>query len=116
MVPVFPTYVFINDLSLSRQIQKNILRSELEVGPKKTRPVACKPMVQIQFTVNICDEDFQNFLTWFRSDIGYGSFWFLMNDPFDGVRKRFRFVNTDIAFQKANHLYQATFLIETYDG
>lgn len=115
MIPVFPTYIFINDLSLTREIQENVLRSETEVGPQKTRPVQCRPMVQVQFTVNICEEDYQNFLTWFRSDIAYGSYWFLMNDPFDGVQKRFRFVTTQIAFRKNRHLYQATFLIETYD-
>jgi hypothetical protein len=112
----FPSYIFINDLSLTREIRNNVLRSENEVGPQKTRPVACKPMFQIQFTVNICDEDFQNYLTWFRQDLSYGSNWFLMNDPFDGIKKRFRFVNTQISFQKSNHLYQATFLIESYDG
>lgn len=115
MIPIFPTYIFINDNSLTREIQENVLRSELEVGPVKTRPVQCRPMFQVQFTVNIFEDDYSNFLTWFRTSVAYGSYWFLLNDPFDGVQKRFRFVNTQIAFQKANHLYQGTFLLESYD-
>ncbi len=116
MIPTFPTYIFINDNSLSREIQENVLRSENEVGPNKTRPLQCTPMFRVQFTVSICEDDYQAYLTWFRSSIHYGSDWFLMPDPFDGELKRFRFANTQIQFTKNKLNYQATFLLEGYDG
>lgn len=116
MIPVFPNYVFINDSSLTRQIQDNVLRSQNEVGPNKTRPKSCSPIFQIGFQVTICEQDYQNFLTWFRSDISYGANWFLLPDPFDGVQKRFRFAETQIQFSKNNHVFQSNFLIESYDA
>jgi hypothetical protein len=116
MIPVFPNYVFINDSSLTRQIQDNIIRSDIEVGPQKTRPRQSKPMFNVSFLATICEGDFNNFLTWFRNNASYGSSWFLLKDPFDGVQKRFRFSNTQINFQKSNHIYQATFELESYDG
>ena len=114
MILNFPEYIFIDDSSLTQTFIDNVLRSEMEVGPQKTRPIACKPMVQISFTARICGiEDFKSYKTWFKS-ISYGASWFLLNDPIDGEEKRFRFVNSQIQWSKNVEIYTSTFTLETY--
>lgn len=115
MIPVFPKYVFIDDSTLTRTIQDNVLRSEMEVGPQKTRPRQSSPMVQILFTATICETKFQEWNAWFSNDVSYGSKWFRLNDPFFGQNKRYRFVETQITWTKRGTVYQASFNIEGYN-
>lgn len=117
MIPEFPNYIFIDDSSLSITVQDNVLRSEMEVGPQKTRPIACKPMTQISFIARICGlTDFNSFKAWYKTNLSYGSNWFLLVDPFDGTNKRFRFANTEFPWAKVGEIYTATFTLETIDG
>lgn len=117
MIPSFPDFVFIDDSSLTYTSLENVLRSQMEVGPPKTRPMACKPMFQISFTGRICGlTDFNRFKFWFKSELQYGSNWFLLIDPFDGIEKRFRFVNTQFSWAKFDEIYTATFTLEAVDA
>ena len=115
MIPKFPDFVFINDEGLARRSKNNVLRSEMEVGPQKTRPIQSVPMAEYEISISICDEQLTAWRTWFQESIGSGSYWFLMNDPFDGVSRRFRFVDAEINWGKNGNLLQTTIMIEAYD-
>lgn len=115
MIPSFPRYVFIDDSSLQKAYQSNIIRSEMEIGPQKTRPIQSVRMFQISFKASICDDKEQDFNAWFTNDIGSGGYWFLLSDPFNGTKRRFRFVNTEFAWKKSGNLLQTTFVLEAYD-
>lgn len=116
MVPAFPNYIFINDDGLSRAEIENVRRSEMEVGPSKQRPIQCKSMFNLRFSVSICDDDLSSFYEWFHGDIKSGAFWFLLKDPIDGIEKRFRFVNKELNFQKRGQIYTTDFQLEAYNA
>ena len=65
----FPSFIFIDDRSLVRAYQNNVLRSQMEVGPQKTRPIQSKPLMQISFNVSIHVDDLNNFNNWFYDDV-----------------------------------------------
>ena|SRR5690606_20765654 len=110
----FPEYIFIDDSSLQRVSMNNVIRSEMEIGPQKTRAIQSIPLFQTSMNVSLCDDKLSNWKSWFSS-IRYGQNWFLMNDPFDGIKKRFRFVDTEISWSKTGNLYQTQFVLEAYD-
>lgn len=112
----FPRYVFIDDATLSRATLNNIVRSEMEVGPDKTRPIQSVPMFNISFSVAVPVSRFNEFNTWLRNDNLNGTAWFLLKDPFDGVKKRFRFVNPEFRWVKTGvNLLMTEFTLEGYD-
>lgn len=114
MIPIFPKYIFIDDSTLTYKSMNNVLRSEMDVGPQKTRPIQSNPMTQYNFSASICDDKFSEWITWFRSDIAYGAKWFRMNNPLFGENERFRFVETEIEWVKNGNLFRSTFTIESY--
>lgn len=115
MIPSFPDYVFINDQGLERMMMPNVLRSEMDVGPQKTRPIQSVPMFQAAMDISIRSNRITDFCTWFMNSIGSGAYWFLLNDPFDGVVRRFRFVEYDFAWTKMGNLMQTRIVLEAYD-
>lgn len=115
MMPSLPTYIFIDDLSLIRTTLDNTIRSEMEVGPQKSRPRQSIPMFNVGMQISICAEDLTQFRTWFINEIGSGSYFFLMNDPFDGTRRRFRFVEPTFQWQKTGNNMTASIMLEAYD-
>lgn len=115
MIPRLPDYIFVDDSSLQRKNRDNVLRSEMEVGPQKTRPIQSRPMFEVNFSVSICEDKLSAFNTWWREQIAYGAFWFRLNDPFDGETKRFRFTETVITWKKRGTVFESTFSLEGYD-
>lgn len=116
MMTNLPAYVFIDDSTLSRQDVPNVLRSEMEVGPQKTRPIQSIPLYNLGANISVCLEDFDLFRAWYRNDLKSGAYWFLMNDPFNGVKRRFRFAAYDLTWQKTGNLMSASVTLEAYDG
>lgn len=112
----FPSFIFIDDRSLVRAYQNNVLRSQMEVGPQKTRPIQSKPLMQISFNVSIHVDDLNNFNNWFYDDIGSGAYWFMLKDPFTGENKRFRFSSSEFAWSKVGNVLTSSFVLEAYDG
>jgi hypothetical protein len=115
MIPSFPNYIFIDDSSLQRVTRDNLVKSDMEIGPQKSRPKQSVPMYQISMRVSICDDKLNTWRAWFRTNLGSGAYWFLMNDPFDGTRRRFRFVETELNWVKSGNLLQTSFVLEAYD-
>ena len=115
MIPKFPTYIFIDDSSLQRVSMPNVLRSEMEIGPQKTRPIQSVPLFQFQASISICVDKLLNFRTWYQNEIKFGADWFLMNDPFDGTERRFRFVDYEINWTKYGEVLVSQITLEAYD-
>lgn len=110
----FPNYIFIDDSSIEFATVDNVLRSDIEVGPVKTRPIQSRPMFNVKFDVSVCDEDFPKFKTWFAS-VKYGAYWFFMNHPLTGVNTKVRFLETQLTWSKVGSLFQSEFTLEGYD-
>lgn len=115
MIPKFPSYIFIDDNSLQRATTSNVLRSEMEVGAQKTRPIQSKPMFQTSMSISMRTERLIDFRTWFNNDLKFGAQWFTLNDPFDGTIRRFRFIEYDLTWKKTGNLLQSEIKLEAYD-
>lgn len=115
MITKFPNYIFINDVGLERSNISNVLRSEMEVGAQKTRPIQSTPMFQTAMDISMQTDRLIDFRTWFKNDLKFGTYWFTMNDPFDGVKRRFRFVEYEFAWRKTGNLFQTRIVLEAYD-
>lgn len=111
----FPKYIFIDDSTIKKRKPTNILRSEMENGPVKTRPLQSGGLFNIVFDVAIPVTREGEFDQWFNKSLGYGAYWFLLNDPLDGQKKRFRFLDTEIEWKKGGNLLRSTFTLEAYD-
>lgn len=112
----FPKYIFIDDSTVNHSYQPNVIRSEMDVGPQKTRPIQSRPLYSIAFGVAIPVRRFPEFQTWFFTTLRSGTSWFLLKDPIDGTEKRFRFVETDLEWTKSGNLMRSAFVIEAYNG
>lgn len=114
MMPRLPTYIFVDDSTVTKVKMPNVVRSEMDSGVQKTRKKQSAPNYQIGFQVSICEDKEQNFWDWFENDISDGAFWFLMKDPISGVEKRFRFVEYEIAWKKLGDVLTSSFKLESY--
>src|SRR5690554_3603115 len=111
----FPDFVFVDDTTLIRTSLVNTVRSEMEAGPDKVRSKQTIPMFNVTFVASLSSEDLREFRAWHLNVLRSGSGWFFMNDPFDGTRRRFRFLDEEIAWEKVGNLLQARLHLESYD-
>jgi hypothetical protein len=109
----FPRFIFIDDTTIEREQPQNILRSEMEVGPQKTKPIQSIPLFNISFEIALPFHRFKDYNDWFKS-VRYGADWFLLRDPIDGALKRFRIVEYD-TFKKEGSLMRSRVKVEAYD-
>lgn len=110
----FPDYIFVNDSSVRFLTVDNIMRSDMESGVAKTKPINSIPVSQITFPVSINRNDLASFYRWFSSDLNYGQRWFLMRHPIFGEVQRFRFLETRIEWEKIGTLLVSDFVLEAY--
>ena len=115
MIPSFPSYIFVDDSSLQRVTMPNVLRSEMEIGPQKTRPIQSEGFFQVSMQVSICCSKLNEFRAWFKNELKFGANWFLMPDPFDGTERRFRFVEYELNWSKSGDVLLSQFILEAYD-
>lgn len=115
MIKELPSYVFVDDSSLRLIPRNNVLRSEMETGMPKTRPIQSGSLDNYSMQISFCKKNLLPFKAWFKS-IKFGADWFIMTDPIDGVRKRFRFVETELEHVKRGSLYLTNIVLETYNG
>lgn len=116
MIPSFPSYIFIDDTTIQRVTQNNVLRSEMSIGAQKTRPRQSVPMFQVSFAISMLSTNLTNWREWFIEDIASGAYWFLLNDPLDGTKRRFRFVEYEINWLKSGNLLRSQIVLESYDA
>lgn len=68
-------------------------RTQMEDGMVKQLRFASKGLVRRAFIFQVNSaSDYQAFLTWYKTDINYGSDWFNMVDPEDNVTRLVRIV------------------------
>lgn len=115
MIPNLPKYVFIDDSTLVRTTLSNIIRSDMEVGPQKTRKIQSVPMFNISMQISIHKKNFSNFRSWYLNEVGSGALWFLMFDPIDGTQRRFRFTEGELQWTKSGNLFRSSIVLEAYD-
>lgn len=111
-----PKYVFLDDSTMVRADVPNLIRTKMEAGPDKIKKIQTTPLFNCSCDVSINVSRLKDFRTWKANDLNGGSSWFLMNDPFDGVKRRFRFIlDNEIEWTKAGNLLTAKFVLEGYD-
>lgn len=111
----FPSYIFINDLSIRERVLNNVIRTDMGSGLSKTKPKDSAPVRIISFDVSINRNDYKKFKEWFAINLRYGQLFFLLRDPLSGEIKRFRFENTEIDWAKVGSILTANFSLESYD-
>ena len=116
MIINLPNYVFIDDSTVVSKNSNNVIRSEMETGPVKTRPIQSIPMKQMVMTISITRENFAAFDTWFRVTLNWGSNFFFFNDPITGVSTRYRFFDTELEWQKRGTILTCEITLECYHG
>lgn len=112
---IFPKFIFINDETITRIPINNLIISKMEVGPDRTRPIESVPLYRTKFDISFSHKMVSEFSSWMRNDIRYGQIWFYMNDPMDGIRRRFRLVEySDL--KKSGTLIKSDVTLEAYDA
>lgn len=111
-----PKFIFIDDSTIARKNYPNVIRSEMESGPVKQRPINSVPMFGLSFDVSINKAKFTEFRTWFINDLLRGTLWFTMKDPITGQLIKVRFADTELEWLKAGNLMRSSFVLEAYDA
>lgn len=114
-MPRFPDWIFINDETLTRNEVDNLVKSEMETGPQKTRPKQSRPLFNTSFEISFSAEKYNEWISWKNNEINYGASWFVMNDPFNGERIIARIVNNDAPMQKRGLLIFIQLTVESYN-
>lgn len=76
-----PTYVQILASGYQEKYQAKIIRSDFERGVAKQRSLAGNGIKEVTFNALVCDENYQDFLDFFRNDLASGANWFEFLDP-----------------------------------
>lgn len=114
-MPKFPDWIFINDETLQRFEIDNLVKSEMEIGPQKTRPKQSVPLFNTTIDISFTEDKYNDWITWKRDDLQFGASWFLMKDPFNGEKIKARIINNDSALQKKGNLIFTQLIIESYN-
>lgn len=108
----FPKYLFIDDSSIRISTTDNITRSEMDNGLAKTKRLNSVPILNFSFNITVNRRDLGSFYKWFLEDLGGGQRWFLLRNLSFGEIQRFRFVTTQIEWEKLGTLYVTNVTIE----
>lgn len=114
-MPEFPKYIFIDDSTIARKNYPNVVRSDMENGPVRTRPINSVPLYSLEFEVSINKTKFSDFRQWYHNELIRGALWFTMKEPLVGNLIRARFADTEIEWLKTGNLMRSTFTLEAYD-
>lgn len=118
--PSLPSYVKISASSLSIKRQPAIIRTDMESGPPKQSKILSRVLVtrKVNFLFST-KTDYNNFITWFISDISRGADWFTWTDPVDSVSKLARIVGGVLESETPrsgnSNLWEISCSLETWD-
>lgn len=103
-----PSYVQILSPGYGEKYLAKVIRSEFDRGVPKQRSLSCNGMKEVTFDAIVCDEDYQNWLSFFRNDISSGADWFEFIDPSHNpaVKKKARIIASDLVSQPSNEDFQ----------
>ena len=93
-----PTYVQILSTGYGETYRAKIIRSEFDRGVAKQRSISCNGIKEVKFNAVVCDENYQDFLSFFRNDLKSGANWFEFTDPSTNpaTKKKARIVSQDL--------------------
>jgi len=80
----------------TEQAEPNIIRSDVEVGPAKTRRRYTKPIINIKASMVVTAAQLQVFDDFYHGPLMSGALRFLFKDPRTGVQKEFRFIDPPV--------------------
>lgn len=116
----FPTYAKLLHEGYRVARQPAVLRTEMESGPPKQARVRYRALVVRELKYALATlTDYQNFITWFRTDVAHGADWFDWTDPVDATVKQARLVGGAIEEEVPNKqmdVWVLKFRIETWDS
>lgn len=116
----FPAYAKIIFDGFMQDPQPAVSRTDMEDGPPKQFKRRSRVMVERPVTVFLNSKtDFDNFHTWFKTDINRGASWFDWVDPYDSATKQARIKGGKISEKprrKALDLWAVAMIIETWDS
>lgn len=119
MIPVFPDYVDIQANTYNEEFTSSVIRSEFDSGFAKQRTQFCKGFKIISFEIKICNDNYQNFLDWWRNDIKRGAYWFHFTDPQTETVRRARFTEFNLSLipnDKYLRSWRTTVILEIFDN
>ncbi len=82
----------VNEQSFSYKHGETLIRSEVDVGPKKVRRRFTRPIDEVSVSINLTTDEFSDFKTFFDTTINGGATIFELNHPITGVLTNFRFM------------------------
>jgi hypothetical protein len=86
----FQTYLNTDNFSYSKG--STVIRTEMDIGPKKVRRRFTKSIDAISCTFTIPNTLFTDFMTFFDTTLNGGTYQFRYNHPFTGIESSFRFI------------------------
>ena len=84
----------VNEQSFTYSFGETVLKSDVDVGPKKYRRRFTRPIDTLSATVNLTVAQFSTFQTFYNTTINGGVTTFELNHPITGVLTIFRFAET----------------------
>jgi len=78
------------------QQEPNIIRSDVDVGPAKTRRRHTKPIVNVKGSLVLSKAHLDIFDTFYNDVLQSGALRFLFNDPVSGTTKEYRFIDPPV--------------------
>lgn len=116
----FPAYAKIAYDGFTQTPQVAVSRTDMEDGPPKQFKRRSRVMVERPLQVYLNSKtDYDNFYTWFKTDINRGASWFDWVDPYDGATKQGRIKGGRIdpkPRRKQLDLWVVAMIVETWDS
>ncbi|HQK38760.1 MAG TPA: hypothetical protein PLO52_01435 [Flavobacterium alvei] len=115
-----PKYVQILSNGYKETYTGKIIRSEFDRGIAKQRSLSSNGIKQVTFNAIVCDENYQDFLSFYRNDLASGANWFEFIDPSKSpaIKKKARMISSDLVTEPTGEdfpYWGFTLTLEMYD-
>lgn len=81
----------LNEDSFSVEFGETVIRSDMQVGPTKTRRITTRPIDKYSASINVFQSDMVAFRQFFNTTLNGGATSFYFLDPLTNVTEVFRF-------------------------
>ena len=118
MISEFPIYVDIEASTYRESMISTVIRSDFDSGFAKQRRQYCASFKRVSFDISICNERYDDFISWWKNDINMGADWFLFVDPSSEKQKRARLIEFDIDLRpdKLMRKWNTSISMEIFDN
>jgi len=80
----------------TQQAEPNVIRSDVEIGPAKTRRRYTLPIINVKAGMVMTGDELKIFDTFYHGALMSGALRFLFRDPVSGTEKEFRFIDPPV--------------------